>query len=206
MVQLVPPGTLPVRSDSWTFITPAQVNYSKWSGSRRVQLLPGARLACELDFRTLVNGPDARAWRGFLAAIEGVAHTFPVYPEPDDQITGIGGTGDGVVSGAGQTGYSLNVSVGVAFNGITPLGTGMWLGVVLPTKGTQLLMVTSCEAVTAGVFNVAFKPLLRESPADGALVILKRPYAIMASPDMEQGFKRDTMLNHSMKLKAEEVW
>lgn len=206
---ITPPGVLPVRSDSWAFITPAQVNLSRWSGGRRVQLLPGARVACELDFRPLVDGSDARIWRSFLASLEGTANTFPVYPEPTDQVTGITGTGDGVVSGAGQTGYSLNVSVGIAFNGITPLSAGMWLGVVLPTKGTQLLLVTSCGAVgatTTGVFNVAFKPILREAPADGATVYLKKPYAVMASPDLEQGFKRDIMLTHSMKIKAEEVW
>lgn len=203
MTIITPPAEIPTSKDSWRLINPAQVNRSSWTGSRQVQLLPGARYGTKLTMAPRAYANDAKAWRAFFASLDGVAGKFKVYPEPMIRTA----FNNALVKGAGQTGSSLLVDGLNNGSGNKVLDVGDYITVALPTKGFQLLMLTGLTNTNgSGESTFSFKPMLREAPADNALVEIRRPYAVMSL--MEQGFsfERDIMLFHYFELDAEETW
>lgn len=203
MATITPPSRLPVVEDTWEIITPAHVNVSRWTGSRQVQLLKGARFACMISLAPRKLDGDAKAWRGFLAQLDGVANVFPVYPEAGSPQHAFANP---LVAGASQTGNSLNVDGLNNGNGNTLLTLGDWMTIPLPNTGVQLVMITSMTATSSGAATINFAPILREAPADNAVLETINPYALMASREKVLRFKRDLILNHGIELEVEEAW
>jgi hypothetical protein len=201
MPVLVPPYTIPIKEDSWTLITPAQKNVSRFTGSRQVQLLPGAHWECQGELAPIVDAARRKAWRAFFASLNGVAGQFQIRTEAAQQTVNANPT----VSGAGQTGYSLNLATAVP-NGQLLLADGDWMTIPLPTKGTQLVLVTDSNVIAAGVAAISFVPALREAPTNAATVEIRNPYAVVSLKEPMFNFRRDIMLNHMIRLDLEETW
>lgn len=201
MAVLVPPYTIPVREDSWAIVVPAQQNKSMFTGSRQVQLLPGAHWECTAELAPIVDATRRKAWRAFFASLKGVAEQFRIPVEAAAQTANANPT----VSGAGQQGYVLNLATSVP-NGQLLVAVGDWMTIPLPTKGTQVVMVTASAPIAAGVATITFVPLLRQAPANAATVEIRNPYAVVSLKAPMFNFQRDIMLNHKISLDLEETW
>lgn len=202
MTIITPPAVLPVRKDKIRRIAPSRVSRSAWSGSRQVELLPHARwgFSPELAPREF-TAANAKAWRAFFTSLNGQANQFKLYPEPVAQTS----NNNGLVAGASQIGYSLNI------DGLTnPAGTGLtvgdWATITLPNKGDQLVMLTAISEGGDGTATITFWPAMREAPADNALVNLQNPYAVVSLTEDVFDFERDLSLFHYFAFDVEESW
>lgn len=154
---------------------------------------PGAKWKLSVVLPPMLEG-DAEPWTAFLADLGGKAGRFyagdPLRRVPRGSAASSPGTP--LVDGAAQTGSSLKVKGGP--NSVSNwLRKGDYLAVGLPSGSRSLHKVTA-DAATDGTGKVtlAIRPALRESPADGATVILSDPTCIMRLIDDEQAMWRMT--------------
>lgn len=107
---------------------------------------------------------DAQAWFAFISECRGMANTF-MFGDPLAVIP-LGRGGSPTVSGANQSGFSLNTAGWTL--GTTPaLRAGDWLQI-----GSRLYQNLADINPISGTATLKIWPQLRESPADGAPIIL----------------------------------
>lgn len=158
------PSGFKFRAIEWRLQQPAQVNRSGYTGARQVVGLPGgARWSASVEFAPFQNDAAVRAWRGFLAGLEGQVHTFYMPAVLADQHAGANPTAT-VASGASSA--TLSSSIG--------LQAGQYLTFTL-SSGKRQMVVLTADMVGA---LATFRPPLREA-ATGTVETL-RPYAQVA--------------------------
>lgn len=121
MAIITPPSPLPLRGVKWRLRRPGQRNRSEWTGREQGVILPGAsRWLVSGEFPPIVAPAAANPWIAFFAALDGIANTFPLRAVEAQQTSASNPT----VSGANQTGSSLNLSglTGVAGTMFLPAG------------------------------------------------------------------------------------
>jgi len=161
-VKTLPSGTK-LRSISWRLQQPAQVNRSGYTGGRRVVGLPGgSRWSATVDFVPFTSDESVRAWRGFLASLEGQVHTFYL-PAPAAQHAGDNPT---ATVTAGSSTATLSASIG--------LKAGHFLTFTLASGRRQMVVLTA--DMVGGL--ATFRPPLREGAT--GVVETKAPYAQVA--------------------------
>ena len=133
--------------------------------------LSGARWRMNLSYSNRI-GSTARALRGFLAALNGMANRFYMVP-PDLNQVGTA-TNAGTVNGAGQSGISL-ATTGWAVNQPLLLAAGDYIEV-----GGELKIVTQdVSSSGSGNATINFAPALRNTPANAQPIEVLAPRALM---------------------------
>ena len=157
----------PTRAE-WWLETLTQEHRSPLTGAAQTQELLGARWSTRVEYHNLGEADARLAW-AFIGSMRGRAGRVyvPNFGRPTPK--GIGG-GTPVVSGAGQTGSTLNVTGG-------PLTTSGWLvaGDLIGVNGTLHLLTATANTDGSGNSALAIAPPLRTSPADAATITLERP-------------------------------
>jgi hypothetical protein len=163
MAVIALPSGRKVRAVEWRLQQPAQVNRSAYTGSRKVMGLPGgARWSATVEFVPFKNDAAVRAWRGFLAALEGQVHTFYL-PVLDEQH---GGANPTATVAAGASAATLSSAIG--------LEAGQFLTFTLASGAKQMVVLTADMDGTLA----SFRPPLREATTGTVESIA--PYAEVA--------------------------
>lgn len=148
---------------------------SPFTKSTQRVLLGGARWSLSGTLPAM-HRSQAAVWQAFFLSLEGSAGTFYGF-DPDAKSPRGTGSGTPLVNGSAQTGSSL-ITDGWAANQ-TVLRVGDYF-----TVNSELKMVTA-NALTngSGQVTISFKPALRNSPADNAVITIDNPTCIMALVD-----------------------
>jgi hypothetical protein len=126
---------------------------------------------------------QAAIWQAFFLQLDGGANTF--YAHDPDAILPRGAArlspGTPLVNGASQTGSTLTID-GCPANITGWLLPGDYFGV-----NNELKMITSpVNTNGSGQATLTFKPAIRYSPADNAVITLETPTCITALVDDQQ--------------------
>jgi hypothetical protein len=142
--------------------------------------LGGARWTASLTLPPMKRD-KASLWQAFFLQCEGGANTFYV-SDPDAKTPRGRPLGNPQVKGAGQTGSTLLI------DGCTPNITG-WLmpGDYFEVNGEYKMITSRADTDGSGEVTLNFKPALRNSPADNAVINVDNPRCIMAMVDDQQG-------------------
>lgn len=169
--------------DGLTLASPAQVNRSQWTGTRKVVGMPGVELwRGRATIDTLSTEDEERPWRAFLFGLRGPVNWFR-WPLPCNRHIG---PKPEVDSGA-TDGYTLPLT------GMQPnariLPAGAFMTVPLPSGHSRAVtLVEELRADGSGDATATFEPALGEVPTLGAEVETTDPFIPMALVDPEQGF------------------
>jgi hypothetical protein len=186
----------PVAADiDWSIDQPAQANRGEFTGKRRVTILTAApRWYATVTLPPIIGEARVLDWRAFVVDCDGIANSFRLIACERDQITGV----DVRVVGAGQGGHQL------VTNGWGAAGQKLRRGQFV-TSGDQLLMLTApVVADVNGRAVLQVKPYIRFSPANGAQLEVRRPYAVMSMSDPKIGWKVGIGQNYAITFNCEE--
>lgn len=159
---------------------------SPWTGSQQIQENQAQLWRFSLEFPPM-SSAQARAWMGALLSLRGMLGTFyfgdKVWRTPAGTWAG-----SPVISGAGQSGATLNAG------GFTAAATGkagdyLQLG---SASLSRLHMVTQdFVADGAGLASIEVFPALRTAPLDAEAIVTTSPKGIfrLASPDVTRSFE-----------------
>jgi hypothetical protein len=143
------------RAIEFTDVDTIAANLSPFTGTKQVLDWQAAWLEANITMPPMVDGATARAWMAFLAQLRGQSCVFeigdPLAALPLGTATG------GTVSGADQTGFTLDVDLDGT------LGIGDYIQI-----GHRLYRNLDTAASGASTLNIW--PQLRESPDDGATI------------------------------------
>lgn len=168
---LITTPTLRVTRSSFRLKTAVEQSTSPFSLKTQTYDWGGSRWEGEITIRPYTYNDTAEI-RGFLAELRGQSNTF-LYGDPDYLAKGARGTASGtpLVSGASQTGNTLNV------DGFTPLesnvvraGDYIQLG---SGSSSKLYMVTQdADSDSSGLASLNLNRALISSPSDNSAVII----------------------------------
>lgn len=148
-------------SIEFTAIDTVAVAESPFTGQQQVQNWNAGRLELSVQMPPLTHA-HAQDWIAWLMGLKGAAGVFQV---GDPLGTAPRGTGAGtiIVSGAGQSGYTLNVS------------GGSGPGVLLPGDWLQIgyRLYRNLGTYNGGSAALSIWPQIRESPLDSAAIIVR---------------------------------
>ena len=122
----------------------------------------------------------AAVWKAFLDQLDGAANTFYGY-DPDNLVPRGPAKGTPLVNGAGQTGSTL------AIDGCPASTLFLRAGDYFAVNGEYKRLTQDATANGSGQVTLQFKPALRNSPADNAVVTVSSPTVTMALTDDRQG-------------------
>ena len=206
-------GRFGLRSNTVTFVSPL-------SGATQTLELPGTKWLATYELPPMFRA-EAEEWLAFLASLNGRAGRFYAGDPNGIVPRGVGG-GTPVVAGANQRGRTLTVS---GFSGSNPvLLKGDYVAWDTPTGWRELHKLTA-DAPTLGVggydeggydiggyggggsTELAITPAIRESPADGATLILANASCVMMlAQDDSAMWDINEATNYGIKFNAEEVF
>jgi len=142
--------------------------------SQRV-LLSGSRWMASFSLPAMKRD-TAAAWQAFFLNLEGAANTFYGY-DPDGVIPRGTAKGAPLVNGGSQTGSSLLTDGWLASQ--TVLRAGDYFSV----NGELKMVTADVTSNGGGNATISFKPALRDSPLNNAVITVDRPICIMALVD-----------------------
>jgi hypothetical protein len=192
-----PAAPIPAQID-WDIDQPAQVNRGEFTGRRRVTILTAApRWYAQVTLPPILGEGRVLDWRAFLVDLDGIANSFRLVAVERDQMPGAPSVS---VDGAAQGGLQL------ATKGWGGPGQKLRRGQFV-TVGDQLLMLRAPVIANAeGKAILSIKPYLRLSPADGAPIEVRRPYAVMAMSDARNGWSVGIGQNYAVSFACEEAF
>lgn len=197
MALVTMPATPVPRKIDWTVDQPAQSNRGEFTGRRRVTLLPAApRFYASVDLGVIQGEAAIAPWRAFVIDLDGIANRFHLVAVEGDQMTNPLTVS---VRGAGQGGFTL------ATQG-WGVGTQLRRGQFVTVADQLLCLMSDVVADGAGRATLSFKPYLRLAPPDGAAVEVRRPYAVMAMSDPQNGWSADIGKTYPVSFKCEEAF
>lgn len=169
--------------DQLDLFTPAQVNRSQWTGTRKVVGMPGVELwTGRATIDLITTEEEERPWRAFLFGLRGPENWFR-WPLPCHRHIGP----KPVVDSGASDGYSLPLT------GMQPnariLRAGQFMTVPLPSGHYRAVCLTAdLRADASGDAVASFEPALGETPTLGATVETVDPFIPMALSEDRQGF------------------
>lgn len=169
---------------SWRLIANTQVWESPLNKSAQTAEYPGTRWWFRVGYERL-REDDWRIFDAFIARLSGMSGRALLTPLHASTPRGVA-TGTPVVAGGGQLGRSLNTS---GWTSSTPLilREGDYFS-VSTLSGPELKILTTDAAADAdGLATLQFAPPLRNSPVDGAAIIVTNPLCPMRLMDGDQG-------------------
>jgi hypothetical protein len=196
---LIPFPAAPVPAEiQWEIDQPGQVNRGEFTGRRRVTILSAApRWFAQVTMPPILGEERVLDWRAFVVDLEGVANSFRLIACERDQVLAPIAV---QVDGSSQGGLQL------ATRGWGTAGQKLRRGQFV-TVGEQLLMLRAPVVADAnGRAVLSIKPYLRLSPADGAPVEVRRPYAVMAMSDPRNGWRVGIGQNYGISFQCEEAF
>lgn len=142
-------------------------------------LLAGARWTATFSLPAM-NRAQAAYWKAFFLLLEGSANTFNGF-DPDSKTSrGAASTNPGtpLVNGGSQTGSSLIIDG-------APHSINNWLmpADMFAVNGELKMITAPVNTDGSGNATIQFKPALRSSPADNAVITIQKPTCTMALAD-----------------------
>ena len=137
--------------------------------------LGGSRWTMTLSLPAMKRD-KAAAWKAFFDLLDGGAGTFYGY-DPDCVVPRGQALGNPLVNGAVQTGSSLII------DGCTANTTFLKAGDYFAVNGELKRMTSDALVNGSGQTTLNFKPALRNSPVDNAVITVDRPTCTMALVD-----------------------
>lgn len=122
---------------------------------------------------------NAAAWKSFFDRLEGAANTFYGY-DPDNVIPRGQALGNPQVKGGSQTGSSLLI------DGCTADTLFLRSGDYFQVNGEYKRLTADALVDGSGEVTLQFKPALRYSPVDNAVITVDAPKVVMALVDDQQ--------------------
>jgi hypothetical protein len=160
----MPSSPVPSKTE-WSFRNANAANTSPFSFQQQVQQWGAGLIEVSITIPPM-TGAQAAAWVGFLGGCQGIVNTF-LFGDPAKTTPNGSGAGTPVVSGAGQSGFSLNTS-GWTPNANGVLQPGDWIML----NGNRLYCATAVvNADASGLAAVPIFPNLREAPS-GSLTLV----------------------------------
>lgn len=183
MSEKIIPSTGRLILDGLFLSSPAQVNRSQWTRTRKVVGMPGVELwTGKATIAPLATEAAERPWRAFLFGLRGPVNWFRwrlpcnrhIGPKP-------------VVDVYPSDGYELPLA------GMQPnariLLAGQFMTVPLPSGHARAVcLMADLRADADGNATAVFEPALSEVPAEGVEVETTDPYIPMSLIEPEQGF------------------
>ncbi len=158
--------------------------------ARQTVELTGARWEIYYEVQPGVRA-DADAWLAFLARLKGRVGLFYGIEPSKRTARGIA-TGTPLVNGAGQTGSSL-ITDGWTTSQTGILLAGDLIAFDVPSGARAMHMVAEdVDSDGSGNAVIPLEPIIRESPADNATIIVTDPTCTMALLD-------DTQLSYEVE-------
>lgn len=128
---------------------------------------------------------DGEPWAAKLAELDGPAgrfyagDPFRIGPRGTASVT----PGTPVVNGASQTGKTLAID-GLPLSETNYLSVGDYVAYDVPSGGRQMHKLTAqADTDGTGAVTLAIRPPIRESPADGATILLSPATCVMRLVD-----------------------
>ena len=180
---------------AWDIDVPAQANRAEFTGKRRVTLLTAApRWYATVKLPAIIGEDRVLDWRAFVVDCDGIANSFRLIACERDQIAGIAVA----VKGAGQSGTTLLTK------GWGAPGQKLKRGQFVTVDGQLLMLQAPVFADVNGNAVLSFKPYLRAIPADGAVLEVRRPFAVMSMSDPKNGWSVAIGQNYGVEFPCEE--
>lgn len=158
------PASLTPSSTTWSFVSNTRAYRSPLTNAVQTVARAGSLWRVTMQFNNL-NDDDRATLQGYLLSIDGQVNRMKL---ADHSYTRRGGGGGSpLVNGASQTGGTL------ILDGATVDVTGWLKAGDYFRVGNELKMVTAdCSSDGSGDVTVNFKPNLRASPANNAVVYI----------------------------------
>ncbi len=158
---------VPPSGVEWQLISNTRTFKSPLDGSVQTSEAPGARWHVSLAFPKRAPS-EARILAAFLISLRGESGRFRLFDHAHTTPRGTI-TGNPIVSGAAQSGASINIS---GWTGTLLAGDMIGIG------GELKMVTTDAEGAGAVPAAVSFEPPLRQSPANGSVVVIASPTAV----------------------------
>ena len=152
---------------------------SPFTGAAQTMEYPACAWHCQLTFKDL-DRDELRALETFLIQLRGAAGRFRIGDQANGEPRGLA-VGSPVVDGGNQTGSALTIS------GCQPLQNFLLAGDYITVNNELKRLTFDATANAEGKTVLRFEPNLRNSPANGAGIIVRDTYAIMRLADDKQG-------------------
>lgn len=164
--------------------SPAQVNRSVWTGSRKVIGMAGAEVwIAQAVIDTQATELAERPWRAFLFGLRGQVNFFRWYLPRSNHIGPKPTVDAGAVAGA----YTLPLR-SMAPSTLV-LQAGQFMTVPMPSgKYRTVCLTADLVSDSSGDATATFEPALNEAAAEGATVETADPFIDFALVEPEQGF------------------
>jgi hypothetical protein len=144
------------------------VSVSPFTGQQQVQDWQASHLSASVSMPALTH-VQAQQWIAFLMSLRGQANVFQ-FGDPLAVAPQGSGLGTPVVDGISQTGYSINLR-GFTAGAAGVLLPGDWIQIGYRLYRT----IVAANADGSGKLALSIWPQIRESPGDGAAVVLSHP-------------------------------
>lgn len=183
MAQITVPDYADLILTGLSLTAPAQVNRSKWTGTRKVIGMPGVELwTAQVSIDAQATELAERPWRAFLFGLRGQQNHFRWYLPCNNPI----GAKPTVDTGA-TAGYMLPLT------GMHPSATileaGQFMTVPLPSgKYRAVCLTADLRTDASGEATAQFEPALSEIPALGATVETADPFIDLSATENALGF------------------
>ncbi len=165
---------------------------SPFTAASQTMEFPGCAWHCQLSFKNL-DRDELRTLETFLIQLRGASGRFRIGDQANSQPRGLA-QGAPVVDGANQTGSALTVS------GCTPNQNFLLVGDYITVNDELKRLIADATANSSGRTTLRFEPNFRNSPPNGAPLLVRNTYAVMRLMDDKQGKPRRIPLHASATL------
>lgn len=189
-----------IRQRSIVGVTP-----SIFTGTQQVQAFQGQWWEAEVTLTRMVR-TSAAAWVAFLAKLNGQEGTFlmgdPACSTPLGSANITPGTP--TVDGAGQTGNSLTI-IGADAGAVEYLKAGDYIQLSSGATTRLHLVLNDVNTDSTGGATIDIWPSLRESPANGASVIVSAAKGRFRLASNDRSYDIDTAITYGITFSAIEA-
>lgn len=163
-----PAELIPTTMD-WGRVFNSRAFTSPFSQSQQIVMYPGAYWQCSLTFRNLSRERE-RVLSTFIGSLSGMAGAFRLRPwtRPPGPARG-----EAVVDGSGNNAGTI------ASRNWTPNSVVLRLGDYVTVNDQLLEVLGDVQSNSSGNAVIPISPWLRASPANGAPINYREPYAVM---------------------------
>lgn len=197
MAELVwPQDLLPASAFSWRIVSNTSRHVSKFNGQTQTVRRPGSRWKATLQCNDLPDY-ESRQLESILLQLDGGAGRIRM---GDFGRWGRPSQGQPVVVGANQTGFSL------ATAGWLPNRHVLFTGDYFEVNGELKLITSDVIADGSGNATLKFGPMLRTSPANGAVIETAEPTGLFMLAEDENGPDRKPAFANDFNITFIEVF
>lgn len=184
------PGHLRPSSMSWTLLSSGSMFESVFNKATQTVTFPGSKWKVSMNFQDL-DDFDSRLLESIIVDLDGMGGRIRM---GDFGRYGVPPQGTPIISGANQTGKSINTAGWLPDRMI--LARGQYL-----TIGDEMKMVLNdAWSDEQGFATIRIGPMLRVSPAAGAPIEVQSPRGIFMLTENENGVDRKPAFSNDFNL------